>query len=333
LGANLTPQKVFEGVYGLTRPPRAWWIPNTDFELFVADSSFYHRDQLVPTEAPLDSFGVNYHGNLRLTADRTEIVRDPVLFRLYKTKLQQALDIAIQKFPDLAIRVMGYFMTALGRHHSPQPLNTAHADQYRAAFTAVCHARRPSLFSAEKKVYPYSRRRDAEDVPILTQLDVVPWPVEDWQLDVLEAAGAYISPSKFAERLLLQLAEVPEAELSGVDLFRQYASQILPDRALEVSIRKYPHAQPRCVVKGAQIFLAGPPPCDICPANRCRCWIGPALLRVAQSCTKGREPDLEKIFKIYDEGHGLNDTQKIGCSNMHRMEKTEAGPDQLSLRM
>ena len=328
LCANLTPEKAFEGVYGLTRPPRAWWIPNTEFELFVADSQFYHRDQLVPTEAPLEGLGVNYHGDLRLTADRTEIVRDPVLFGRYKTKLGQALDIAIQNFPDLANQVMCFFLTARGRHHPPQPPDTAHADQYRAAFTAVCHARCPNLFSAGEEVYPYSRRRGAEDMPILTQLDLVPWPVDDWQLDVLEASGAYISPSDFAERFFLQSGGMPEAELYGVDLFRQCVSQIFPGRGLAISIRKYPHAQPRCVVRGEQIFLAGPPPCNICPADRCHCWIGPALIRVARSCTNGKEPDLEKIFQIYDEGQGLYGARRMRFSIMHDTDATEAEPDQ-----
>ena len=87
---------------------------------------------------------------------------------------------------------MGFFLTARGRHHPPQTLDTAHADQYRAAFTAVCHARCPNLFSAGEEVYPYPRRRGAEDIPILTQLNLVPWPVDDWQLDVFEASGAYM---------------------------------------------------------------------------------------------------------------------------------------------
>ena len=113
-----------------------------------------------------------------------------------------------------------------------------------------------------------------------------------------------------------------------MDLFRQCVSQIFPGRALAVSIRKYPHAQPRCVVRGEQIFLAGPPPCDICPANRCHCWIGPALIRVARSYTNGREPDLEKIFKIYDEGQGLYDARRMRFSIMHNMDVTEAEPDQ-----
>ena len=305
LPANLTQETAFAGIYGVTKQPQAWQIPNTDFELFVADSEFYHRDQRVPIKGPLKDLGVNYHGELQLTADRTEIVQNHVLYSRYEMKLRNALDIAMHQLPELAVRIMSSFLSDRYGFYAPRPTCTSHANQYRTAFEAVCRARRPDLFESGKRVFPYSRRRFSEDEPIMKEMNLVPWPLEDWQLDVLEAAGAYISPAKFSEHVFLRSRKMALEELAGLGLFQKCLSQILPESLQGVSVLDYPHSQPRCVVRNGRVFLAGPKPCIKCRSEHCYCWIGPALVRVARCFMGRREPDLERIFEIFDKERGI----------------------------
>lgn len=74
LPSSLTPEAAFGGVYGVAKKTVAWAVPNSNFELFVTDLQFYHRDQLIPIESPLRDIGINYHDKLRLIVDRREIV-------------------------------------------------------------------------------------------------------------------------------------------------------------------------------------------------------------------------------------------------------------------
>ena len=330
LPAKLTPEAAFAGIYGLAERPLAWQIPNTDFELFVAASKFYHRDQLVPVEGPLAGLGVNFHGELRLTADRTEIVQNHVLFWQYQIKLKEALDIAIQRFPDLAVRILDSFLSAPNNRYAPKPGGTMIADQYRSAFETVCRTRRPDLFESGKNVFPYSRSRSTEDEPILHELDFVPWPLQDWQLDVLKAAGAYTSPAKFSEALFLGSPKLTSEELAGADLFQKLVGQIKSQTSLAVSIVKYPYSKPRCVVRDGLVFLAHPKPCKRCQTEGCHCWIGPALIRVAENLTGEEEPDLERVFEIYDEGRDVREVQ-TPTTRASRSSKINAKDDEESL--
>jgi hypothetical protein len=48
LPASLTKEVAFSGVYGIVDRPTAWRSADSNFEIFEADTKFYHRDQLVP---------------------------------------------------------------------------------------------------------------------------------------------------------------------------------------------------------------------------------------------------------------------------------------------
>lgn len=59
------------------------------------------------------------------------------------------------------------------------------------------------------------------------------------------------------------------------------------------------------MVQDRRVFLTSPEQCTNCLIGRCQCWIGPALIRVAICIIDGREPNLEKIFEIYDRARGI----------------------------
>lgn len=305
LPAGLTKEVAFSGVYGIVDQPRVWCSPDSNFEVFEADTKFYHRDQFVPIQGPLTSLGVNYHGELRLTADRTEIVQRHVHFRKYKEQLKTALDIAIGESPELATQIMSSFLIAEDDRFMPRPASTARALQYRLAFEEATRTKNPDLFQHGQAVFPYSRSRQTEDEGIIRELGFVPWALVDWQMHVLESSGAYTSPTKHSEDILLASEIIPKQDIPGVDLFNACLRRLAPE-VRGFSIVNYTHSRPRSVHRNGTIFLATPRACSRCDPKSCLCWIGPTLVRVMEHSTESRKVELEQIFEVYDDEKGLH---------------------------
>jgi hypothetical protein len=310
LPATLTKDTAFSSVYGVVDHPQVLHIPNTDLEFFVSDGRFYHRDQLLPIEGPLKGLGVNYHGDLRLTADRTEIVQRHPLFRKYRQKLKIALDVVIGDSPELALHIMNSFLVAEDGRFMPQPGSTARASQYRLAFEEASRALRPELFQHGQTVSPFPRSRCSEDERLIREMGFVPWPLADWQMLLLEQSGAFISPTKYSEKLLLASAPVPKQKLFGMDLFERCLRH-LASELCDVAVVTYSHLRPRCVCRDGNVFLAMPKVCSRCVGGKCLCWIGPTLIRVMEHLSDAQDVDLEQIFEVYNSESGINDVPMI----------------------
>ena len=305
LPENLTPEIAFAGVFGVIDLPEVWQAPATDIELFVADSQFFHRDQLVPVNLELKGLGVNYHGELQLTADRTEIVRKLRLFQKFEAKLKTALDMAICHGTELSVLVLDSVLSASHGRWALKPNSRENGPSYRHAFHELCRRQHPDLCNSDRRVVPYARRRYEEDEPIIRELQQVPWPLHDWQLDMLEAAGAYLPLTEAVQMVLVNAPKKATESLAGFGEFKNYAKQIAPGSIENITIHHYPYSQPRCVLRDHTVHLAEPQACDFCAASRCRCWIGPALIRVALSVYKNPDSNFEKIFQVYDHARGI----------------------------
>ncbi|KAF7512093.1 hypothetical protein GJ744_002806 [Endocarpon pusillum] len=101
LPASLTAEEAFSAVFGFFEERKVWKIPGTLFEVFQGKNKFYHRDQMVPIDSPLDNLSVNYHGELRLSSGRMEIITHGREFDDYRARLAEALDTAVSKIPNL----------------------------------------------------------------------------------------------------------------------------------------------------------------------------------------------------------------------------------------
>ena len=308
LPASLNKEVAFSGVYGIVDQPREWRSPDSNFEIFEADTKLYHRDQLIPIQGPLTGLGVNYHGKLCLTADRAEIVRSHVQFRKYKEQLKTALDIVIGERPDLATRIISSFLIAEDDRFVPRPASTACALQYRLAFEEATRIKQPDLFQHGQAVFPYSRSRKTEDEGLIRELGFVPWALADWQMNVLESSGAYTSPTKHSEDVLLASEIIPKQDVPGVDLFNACLRRLAPE-VRDFFIVIYTRSRPRSVYRNGNIFLAKPRACSRCDWESCLCWIGPTLVRVMEHFPDNQKVELEQIFEVYDNEKGFHGVQ------------------------
>jgi hypothetical protein len=58
-------------------------------------------------------------------------------------------------------------------------------------------------------VYPFARRAIDED--LIRDLRYYAWPLEDWQMQILEDAGAYLPIREYARNCLVEADEILES--------------------------------------------------------------------------------------------------------------------------
>jgi hypothetical protein len=151
----LTAEEAFSGIFGIFEEHKVWKIPGTLFEVFQGKDGFYHRDQLVPVTSPVPGLSINYHGELRLTSDRLEIVSQGQEFKDYNTNLTETLDKGVSTNHELAVLIMK--STVQGNLDSKvlRPKTKQYAAEYRAAFEAACEKEAGG-------VYPFAWRAKEE---------------------------------------------------------------------------------------------------------------------------------------------------------------------------
>lgn len=101
LNGSLAAEDPFSAMFGISEERSSWEIPSTLFEIFEAKDRLYHSDQLVPIKSPLESLSINYHGGLRLTSDRMEIISHGPELRLVMRGLQKPWTRRFPSSPNL----------------------------------------------------------------------------------------------------------------------------------------------------------------------------------------------------------------------------------------
>lgn len=296
LPAELTAQKVFSAVFGIFPEKKVWRIPGTLFEFFESQGHrgrFYHRDQLVPVPNPLGSLGLNYHGDLSLSSDRMEIIKKR-RYDEYEENLTKALEIAISTIPELAVLIMNNMLcqdrrTAESLRNLLKPSIKDYGAEWKQAFESA-HGDRA------QPIYPFARRAKGE--ALIREFGFEPIPLEDWQMRVLEDAGAYESIERHAESHLENAPEIMDLEPSGMTLLSECVRDLIPEIEGNVSIRDHSYSFPRVLHKDGRILVTQPRTCDKCPKGQCSCWVRPALVRIMLD--KDKDADLDAIFWVYD---------------------------------
>lgn len=328
LPKELTASIVFSAVYGVVNECQSWHIPNTEFEILRAPDVFYYRDQLVPVESPLPGLGVNYHGELHLSSDRREISRRHSLFARYETNLGRALDVAISTIPEVAVLIMESVMKVDHPQFRIKPQSKTYGHAYQLAFVEACRRSKPELFVNDTTIFPFAQK--SKDEAKIRPFGLLPWPLRDWQVDLLEQAGAYPSIADYSKKIFLESEVVPEPELPGLDIIKRCVSRLLPGVDIDISVRRYPYPKPRSLCIDQLIVLAQPKVCSKCAKASCLCWVGPSLIRAVQSYMAVHKPDLEpdfeSLFQEYDAERGLDK-----AVNSPAMSNTESRSDGLTL--
>jgi len=314
LPGSLTAEMAFSAVFGIFEEPVVWKIPGTLFEVFKGKDRFYYRDQMVPTRSPVKGLNVNYHGELEFSSDRRAIIEYSKWSEQYARNLTEALDIAVSRLPELAVLIMKAMLRSTRKPYTMNPESKRYATEYKTAFEAACGER-------AQPVYPFAQR--AMSGELIRELGFFPWPLQDWQMQILEDAGAYISMDEYARNCLQEADEVPEVDLPGLDCLNRCIRRLIPELEHEVSVRQYHYSTPRALQRDGHILLAHPKSCAKCPETKCSCWVGAALVRAMQAYDKN--VDLDNIFWEYDREKKLAEDRER-TSIQSQVQNVGAGP-------
>lgn len=307
LPGSLTAEETFSAVFGVFQEPNVWKVPGTLFEIFEGRGLLYHRDQLVPIQSPLKGLSINYHGELRISSDRMEIITHGQEYDQYKANLRVALDKAISAIPNLAALIMRSMLSDFGNKNILKPKSKQYAAEYKAAFEAACGEQ-------NQAVYPFARR--AAEADLIRELGFFPWPLDDWQMQILEDAGAYLPIKEYAQNCLLAADECLVSDFPGYDCLNCCVRQMIPELEHDVSVRQYHHSKPRALYQAGHILLAQPETCKRCAAgSKCSCWVGPALVRIMREYDQNL--DLETIFYVYNKERKLADERERISNQSH----------------
>ncbi|KAJ7277405.1 hypothetical protein C8J57DRAFT_1713757 [Mycena rebaudengoi] len=223
---------LFSAIYSILPPPRAWRVPNSNFQFFlaVADTQtntadpdgesrtkkFYHRDQYVPYGLRLNRLSINYHGDLNITADRVSILRDRKVAR-YHAALSVTANQAFRTQPELAVELALDILTdshSEGLAHLVKPENEDHNEAYKNAFDIAMRQLHPDI-AKDAPIHPSPAGDEKE---LFEELSLTPISVSPEAWKIMEASGTYVSIEKHARKVLLASPPVPH--FHGLDRLR-----------------------------------------------------------------------------------------------------------------
>jgi hypothetical protein len=286
LSGDLQPEYAFSGIYGVIQQANSWRVPGTSFLFFKPDDRpmFYNRDQLVISGPPINTLGINYHGDLAITADRVGVVTSlrSDRYRQYLSTLGTATDKAFQTMPELAIQLACDMLTDEGRGvgtltYQLKPADNSHGEAYRTAFIAAWKILNPELPS-DGTLYPC--KSEKKDMNLIRELGMVPVPVKsDIIRTILSDAGAFKDIYNHC-RDLLATADPSAKVIPGFERLRRAITSLLPSvDSSSIVLRDYGFSHPKVGwdKENKMFSVAIPDKCGLHLENDCLCWVGPCL--------------------------------------------------------
>jgi hypothetical protein len=303
LGVDLQPEYAFSGIYGVIEQAKSWRVPGTLFLFFKPDDRpvFYNRDQLVISGPPINTLGINYHGNLSITADRVGIVMSPRSDRYidYLCALGTATDKAFQTMPELAIQLACDMLTDEGRGvgtltQELMPADDSHGEAYRTAFIAAWRILDPEL-SSDATLYPC--KSEKKDMNLIKELGMVPVPIKSDRIrTILSYSGAFKDIFHHCRDLLTTAFPSAKA-VPGFERLCRAITSLLPSvDSSSIILRDYKFSYPKVGWdKTHKTFsVAIPDKCGFHLENDCLCWVGPCLSRAISNWAEDNREGVEE---------------------------------------
>ncbi|KAG9004095.1 hypothetical protein FRB90_011055 [Tulasnella sp. 427] len=222
----------FYYTYGILPIKGSWQFPDSAFQLFdpQSDGPLSHlRDQFVLKSPPGNYLGINYHGKLVVSADRTAVSLRVEAFDAYRQAIESP-DSAFRAggSPELAHEIWIDILSdsvhsgaSIGRVLVPQDASAGEA--YREAFGKAWADFNRGI-PASTQLWPYPKSSD--DLKLINELKKNGCPVEDHVMKILEKSGAYCRIKDHAYQLLRQAPEIT-AERPGQSRLEQAINSLL----------------------------------------------------------------------------------------------------------
>lgn len=248
LGPDITATYVFQGIFGIIPEHKQWRIPGYAITFFKSSDGrarFYLRDQIVPEGPNRNSLGINYHGNLSITADRRATINHGSHFQEYKSVLGEAADRGFLTNAQLAIELAAdilqhdYGHASLAYVLKPEG-GPGSKEAYKTAFSAAWRR----LYGGPLEYWPYTQF--SKDLPLIRELGMTGCQVPDHVMRLLVDSRAYQPIELHMASLLIQSPRAGADAVPGFDRFQRgvhhLIDSITPDM---VFVHQYRRSSPK----------------------------------------------------------------------------------------
>ncbi|KAI9798051.1 MAG: hypothetical protein M1825_005650 [Sarcosagium campestre] len=296
LSGHLSATEVFAGIYSVIPFETSWRCPGSDIEFYLPKKGelpkFYLRDQMIRSGPPIRLLGINYHGDLSISADRVMIQFHGKEFDRYTRKLDSAVRKTFASASDECSRRLTYLIAqdimadtsesgaAIG--HVLKPERIEDGREYKRAFERVWLGDIPAT-DTHQPVFPYT---DAEDVPLIRDFGMRHVFVQHHVLRLLQESGAWPKLRIQAE-IMLRQSSVQTEEIPGFHNLRLALTSIFTPWLETDQIKMHTlvahRSSPKAMYEGeANGFIIGTPrDCAKHPDSglKCLCWVAPCLFK------------------------------------------------------
>ena len=215
------------------QPRQHWRVHGTQFIFFKPfhdQPVFYNRDQLV-SGPPLNTLGINYHGDLTLTAYGCVFTGlENGRYQTYLRTLGAAADKAFRTMPELAIQLACDILTDISQEagtitHQLKPADGSDGESYRQAFITAWRILDPDL-PADKTLFPCEPK--LKYINLVKELGMVPVIVRSDSIrTILSDAGAFKNIEAHALDLLIRTPRSAQV-IPGFNRFQLAISRLVP---------------------------------------------------------------------------------------------------------
>ncbi|KAK7001509.1 hypothetical protein R3P38DRAFT_3049486, partial [Favolaschia claudopus] len=339
IDGSFQPEYLFRAIYGIIPPERAWRVPGSPVQFFMAPENFNTPNvsaaaQSRATRPPRSSTpAIN---SLRITADRVAILRDypgsDDLVRRYRWDLARAADLGFRTIPELGVHLA---LDVLSDEHSESlshlvyPTEDADgAKAYRAAFEAALRKLHPDI-PMDMQIQPTT-----SDSGLIKGLGLKAVMVSQSAWRIMHNSGAYLDAKDLARKVLLNRPIVRDAA-SYLTRLRLAMSVLAPGVPEEnVTIRDYALSTPEVVFDRENNVLAFARPRPKHPEKKsCLCWLGPLVRAAATNVDDDRSEQerMDSIFRGYLKG--MNGNTSVDDDGDENEDKREFGDDESANEM
>ena len=284
------------------QPRQHWRVHGTQFIFFKPfhdQPVFYNRDQLV-SGPPLNTLGINYHGDLTLTAYGCVFTGlENGRYQTYLRTLGAAADKAFRTMPELAIQLACDILTDISQEagtitHQLKPADGSDGESYRQAFITAWRILDPDL-PADKTLFPCEPK--LKYINLVKELGMVPVIVRSDSIrTILSDAGAFKNIEAHALDLLIRTPRSAQV-IPGFNRFQLAISRLVPSvQPSSIVLRDYRYSNPKVVwdAPSKAFSVAIPDECIVHTGGGCLCWVGPCLVDAIKSWAKNTRNEAEK---------------------------------------
>lgn len=277
---------------------KVWSIDDCQMQIYQpahGPGRFFINGRIMSLGSPLGALGVNYTDEGRARPAISPMPLTAAEKGCFESKLTEALDFSMTHYPDLAALLIRHSLEpSVDVRNSAmrwmKPKSSDYGEKWRAAFRAAVR-------TPVQDVYPFVSGDEKAQSRIVA-LGFHPVPLEQWQMEILQDAGAYVCIKTAVEFDPGNVVDEPFRQSPGFQVLSKCVQQLMPNQKTAISVVPQSRFISRVLGHNGHITMTLPERCAKCLIGQCICWVRSILVQSIQA--HHAKADLDHVFKVYD---------------------------------